>query len=426
MKYKVEAQKGKAIINFTVTKEEWDLAVEDAYQKNKHKYSLKGFRKGHVPKNVLENTFGKDLFIEEAFNLAFPKYYNEVLDKHTEIFPVDRPEINFDSLDDKGLKFSVTVVTKPEVELGKYKGLKVKKVPVKVTDKDIEEELTRVQDRNARMVDVDRPVKDGDEVLIDYSGSVDGVKFDGGTAEKQTLVIGSKTFIPGFEEQLIGMSKGEEKDINVKFPDEYRAENLKGKDSVFHIKLHEIKFKELPAIDDDFAKDVSEFDTLDEYKADIRKNLTEEKTKKAEAEEENALVEMIVKDAKVEIPNAMVETQMDAYVEDFGYTLMYQGLNLDDYLKYTNNTKEKLRETYREKAQVGVKTRLVMEAIIKAEELKADAKSVDAKIKQLAKEINQDYKEYKQTISEQHLDYIKNEVLSEKLIAFLKTENTIA
>ncbi|MDD4833030.1 MAG: trigger factor, partial [Clostridia bacterium] len=280
--------------------------------------------------------------------------------------------------------------------------------------------------RNARMVDVDRPVKDGDEVLIDYSGSVDGVKFDGGTAEKQTLVIGSKTFIPGFEEQLIGMSKGEEKDINVKFPDEYRAENLKGKDSVFHIKLHEIKFKELPAIDDDFAKDVSEFDTLDEYKADIRKNLTEEKTKKAEAEEENALVEMIVKDAKVEIPDAMVETQIDAYVEDFGYTLMYQGLNLDDYLKYTNNTKEKLRETYREKAQVGVKTRLVMEAIIKAEELKADAKSVEAKIKQLAKEINQDYKEYKETISEQHLDYIKNEVLSEKLIAFLKTENTIA
>jgi len=426
MKYVVEAQKGKAVINFTVTKEEWDLAVEDAYQKNKNKYSLKGFRKGHVPKNVLESTFGKDLFIEEAFNLAFPKYYNEVLDKHTEIFPVDRPEINFDTLDDKGLKFSVTVITKPEVELGKYKGHKVKKVAVKVTDKDIMEELTRVQERNARMVDVDRSVENGDEVLIDYSGSVDGVKFEGGTAEKQTLVIGSKSFIPGFEEQLIGMKKGEEKDINVKFPDEYRAENLKGKDSVFHIKLHEIKFKELPKIDDEFAKDVSEFDSLDEYKADIRKNLTEEKTKKAEMEDENALVEMIVKEAKVDVPNAMIETQIDAYVEDFGYTLMYQGLNLDDYLKYTNTTKEKLRETYREKAQVGVKTRLVMEAIIKAEDIKADAKSVEAKLKQLAKEINQDYKEYKQTISEQHLDYIKNQVLTDKLIAFLKTENTIA
>lgn len=426
MKYKAEVLKGKAVINFTVTPEEWEKAQEEAYQKNKNKYTLKGFRKGHVPKTVLEATFGKDLFFEDAFNLAFPKYYEEALEKHQEIFPVDRPEITFDSIDDKGLRFSATVVTKPEVELGKYKGHKIKKVPVKVTDDDVNQELKRAQDRSARLVEVDRQATDGDQVVLDYSGSVAGAKFEGGTAEKQTLTLGSKTFIPGFEEQLIGMKKGEEKEISVKFPDDYRAENLKGKDAVFAVKIHEIRVKELPAMDDELAKDVSEFDTLEEYKNDIRKNLTEEKTKAASAQEENALIEAIVKEAKTDIPKAMVETQIDAYIEEFGYNLMYQGLKLDDYMKYTNTTIDKLRETYREKAEVGVKTRLVLEAIIKAEDMKADAKSMDAKIKQLAKDIKQDYKEYKQTLSAEHLGYIKNQVLSEKLIAFLKAENIFA
>lgn len=424
MKYKADVQKGKAVINFTVNAEEWEKALEDAYQKNKNKYTLKGFRKGHVPKAVLEATFGKDLFFEDAFNLAFPKYYQEVLDKHQEIFPVDRPEVGFDSLDEKGFKFTATVVTKPEVELGKYKGLRVKKTVVKVTDADVEEELKRAQDRSARLVEVDRAAENGDQVVLDYSGSVDGVKFDGGTAQKQTLVLGSKTFIPGFEEQIVGMKKGEEKDVKVKFPDDYRAENLKGREAVFAVKFHEIRFKELPALDDEFAKDVSEFDTLEEYKNDIRKNLTEEKTKRAEMQDENALVEMIVKDSKTDIPNAMVETQIDSYVEEFAYNLMYQGLNLEDYLKYSDTTKEKLRENYRQKAEIGVKTRLVMEAIIKDIDLKADAKSVDAKIKTLAKDIKQDYKEYKQTLSDEHLSIIKNQVLSEKLTAYLKTENT--
>lgn len=426
MKYTVKKQTGKVVVTFKVTAEEWAAETEAAYQKNKGKYNIQGFRKGHAPRKVLEKMYGEGLFVEDAFQNCVPKLYEEFLDKNASVEPVDRPEIDVVSLDEKGLVFTATVTVKPEVELGEYKGLTIKRNPVEVTDEEIDGEVKAAAEKNARFIEVtDRAAKSGDEVVIDYSGSVDGKKFDGGTAEKQTLLLGSHTFIPGFEEQVEGMSIGEERDINVKFPDDYHAENLKGKDSVFHIKLHGIRFKELPAIDDEFAKDVSEFDTLDDYKKDIEKRISERKNAAADTDAENRLLQMIVDKCKVEIPQCMIETQIDNYIREFQYSLTYQGLKIEDYLKYTNTTMESLRDNYREKSAQAVKTRLVMEAIVKAEKIKCDAKTLNKKIKDFAEDIKRDFKEYKESLNERQLGYFENEVITDKLLEMLKKENTI-
>ncbi len=426
MKYTVKKQTGKVVVTFKVTAEEWAAETEAAYQKNKNKYNIQGFRKGHAPRKVLEKMYGEGLFVEDAFQNCVPKYYEEFLDQITSVEPVDRPEIDVASLDEKGLVFTATVTVKPEVELGEYKGLTIKRNPVEVTSDEIDAEVNAAAEKNARFIEVsDRAAKSGDEVVIDYSGSVDGKKFDGGTAEKQTLLLGSHTFIPGFEEQVEGMSVGEEKDINVKFPDDYHAENLKGKDSVFHIKLHGIRFKELPVIDDEFAKDVSEFDTLADYRKDIEKHISERKNAAADTDVENRLLQMIVDKCKVEIPQCMIETQIDNYIREFQYSLTYQGLKIEDYLKYTNTTMEALRDNYREKSAQAVKTRLVMEAIVKAEKIKCDAKSLNQKIKDFAADIKRDFKEYKESLNERQLGYFENEVITDKLLEMLKKENTI-
>lgn len=426
MKYTVKKQTGKVVVTFKVTAEEWAAETEAAYQKNKGKYNIQGFRKGHAPRKVLEKMYGEGLFVEDAFQNCVPKLYEDFLDKNASVEPVDRPEIDVVSLDEKGLVFTATVTVKPEVELGEYKGLTIKRNPVEVTDEEIDGEVKAAAEKNARFIEVtDRAAKSGDEVVIDYSGSVDGKKFDGGTAEKQTLLLGSHTFIPGFEEQVEGMSIGEERDINVKFPDDYHAENLKGKDSVFHIKLHGIRFKELPAIDDEFAKDVSEFDTLADYKKDIEKRISERKNAAADTDAENRLLQMIVDKCKVEIPQCMFETQIDNYIREFQYSLTYQGLKIEDYLKYTNTTMESLRDNYREKSAQAVKTRLVMEAIVKAEKIKCDAKTLNKKIKDFAEDIKRDFKEYKESLNERQLGYFENEVITDKLLEMLKKENTI-
>ncbi len=426
MKYTVKKQTGKVVVTFKVTAEEWAAETEAAYQKNKGKYNIQGFRKGHAPRKVLEKMYGEGLFVEDAFQNCVPKLYEEFLDKNASVEPVDRPEIDVVSLDEKGLVFTATVTVKPEVELGEYKGLTIKRNPVEVTDEEIDGEVKAAAEKNARFIEVtDRAAKSGDEVVIDYSGSVDGKKFDGGTAEKQTLLLGSHTFIPGFEEQVEGMSIGEERDINVKFPDDYHAENLKGKDSVFHIKLHGIRFKELPAIDDEFAKDVSEFDTLADYKKDIEKRISERKNAAADTDAENRLLQMIVDKCKVEIPQCMIETQIDNYIREFQYSLTYQGLKIEDYLKYTNTTMESLRDNYREKSAQAVKTRLVMEAIVKAEKIKCDAKTLNKKIKDFAEDVKRDFKEYKESLNERQLGYFENEVITDKLLEMLKKENTI-
>ncbi len=427
MKYTQKKDNNTLTITFKMDMTEWNEYDKKAYEQNKNKYSVPGFRKGHVPKFVLEQRYGKGLFFEDALYLAAQEYYTQFLDKNKKVIPVARPAIDDKSIkvDDKGVAFAIVVTVRPDVTLGQYKGLEIKKVvPAEVTAEQVDAELNKVSERNARFVDVtDRAVADGDQVNLNYCGKVDGVAFDGGTAENQTLVIGSHTFIEGFEEQLIGMNIGETKDINVTFPAEYHAENLAGKPAVFTCTINGISVKELPTLDDDFAKDVSEFDTLDEYKASIKKNLEDASQKEADRKNEDALIQTVVENTVIDIPNEMIEEQIDQYLEDFGYQLQQKGLNLDDYFKYTNTTMEQLRANYKDRAQKAVHTRLVFEEIVKVEKIKASKKAVDAKIKEYAENIGQDAKQFAEMLGDNRA-YFENQVITEALLDFLKANNT--
>lgn len=430
MKYVTEKNNSQLTITFKASATEWEQAMQKAYEQNKGKYNVPGFRKGHTPRRVLENMYGKGLFFEDALYICAQEYYSEFLDKNRDVQPVARPVIDENSIKatEKTTTFAVKVVVRPDAELGQYTGLTIKKSkPATVKTEEIDAELERVRERNARFVEItDRAVADGDEVNLDYSGSVDGVKFEGGTAEKQTLVIGSHTFIEGFEEQLIGMNIGETKDINVTFPAEYHAEELKGKAAVFTVTINAIRVKELPELDDEFAKDVSEFSTLKAYKNDIKKNMKAEREKEANIKDENTLMETIVNSAKIDIPKEMIEEQIDDFVEDFKYQLMYQGLNIDNYFKYTNSTMETLRSNYTERAEKAVRTRLVLEAIAKKEDLKADPAVVEAKIKEYAVNAGADVEKFTAQLTPEQRGYFENQAITETLIEFLKKSNTIA
>ena len=430
MKYTQKREVNTLTITFKADAAEWQEFDKKAYEQNKGKYNVPGFRKGHVPKSVLENRYGKGLFYEDALYLAAQEYYTQFLDKNSKVTPVSRPELEDKSvkIDDKGVTFAVVVTLRPEVTLGEYKGLTVEKTqPQQVTDADVDAEIQRLRERNARYIEVtDRPVQEGDEVNLDYCGKIDGVAFEGGTAQKQTLVIGSHTFIPGFEEQIVGMNLEETKDIQVTFPEDYHAEDLKGKNAVFTCTVHGISVKQLPEIDDEFAKDASEFSTMEEFKSDIRKTLQAKNDKLAADQDESKLVETIVENAKMEIPDVMIDEQIDDYVQDFRYQLSYQGLSLENYFKYTNSDMQQLRSNYRERAQKAVRTRLVFEEIVKAEKIKATAKKVDAKIKQYAETIGKSFDEVKAGLQEQEKYYFENQVITEALMELIKSQNTIA
>lgn len=427
MKYTFEkAEKSTVKIKITLSATEWKDAICAAYEKTKGKYSLPGFRKGKVPKHLLEATYGEGIFYEDAINDAFPKYYGEVLDKEPSIEAVAHPEVDIKKIDEKGLVIEAVVAVKPEVQLGEYKGIKFKKPVYNVEDKDIDDDLSRLQERNSRMVDVDgRAVENGDTVIIDYSGSVDGVKFDGGTAEKQTLVIGSKSFIPGFEDQIIGMNKGDEKDINVKFPDDYHAENLKGKDSVFAIKLHEIKKKELPEITDEFIKDAVGAESVDAYKKEVKERLEKQNSDRAERELEDEIVKKISENATVEIPDALIKNQVDRMVQEMEYHMSYQGLKLEDYLKYIGKTMDDYRKEYEPQAKEIVKSQLVIEKVISEEKIDATDKDVEERIAEMAKAQNKPAPDVKKNMQARQLDYIKNDIIIKKLFDTLKKENVI-
>ncbi len=430
MKYTVEKNDCTLTVKFNATAAEWENSLNKAYEQNKGKYNVPGFRKGHVPRRVLENNYGKGLFFEDALYLCAQEYYREFLDKNIDVEPVARPEIDDSSIkaDEKGISFAITVDVKPEVVLGEYKGITVKKTkPETVKEKEIEDEIEKVRERSARFVEItDRAVADGDEITLDYCGKIDGEAFEGGTAEKQTLVIGSHTFIPGFEEQIVGMNIGETKDIEVVFPEEYHAEDLKGKQAVFTVTVHEIRVKELPEADDEFAKDVSEYSTLKEYKASIKKTLKEEREKAAADKDENNLIEAVVNNTAFSVPDSMIEQQIDDYIEDFKYQLMYQGLDIENYYKYTDTTPEKLRENYRVRAEKAVRTRLVFEAIVKAENITASDEAVEEKIKEYAAQSGRDFEEFKAALKPEETYYFKNQVITESLLELLKKENTVA
>ncbi len=427
MKHTFEIGKKSTVkVTIKLTAEEWKEAIDTAYEKTKGRYSIPGFRKGKVPKKVIEGTYGVGVFYEDAINYAFPKYYEEVLEKEPSIVAVASPEIDIKDISEKGITMIAVVPVKPEVTLGEYKGINFKKNVYNVSDEEIANELSRLQDRNSRMVEVtDRAVKDGDTVIIDYSGSVDGVKFDGGTAEKQTLVIGSKTFIPGFEEQVIGMNIGEDRDINVKFPEEYHAENLKGKDAVFAIKLHEIKAKELPELTDEFIKDAVGAESVDAYKQEVKERLEKQNADRAERELEDEIVKKITSTSEMELCDALVENQIDRMVQEMEYRMSYQGLKLEDYLKYTNQTMEDFRKGYAEQATEMVKSQLVIEKIIEVEKIDATEEDVEKRVEEMAKNQNKPAPDVKKNMGARQLDYIKNDIIIKKLFETLKTSNVI-
>ena len=420
MSVKVEKteNKNEVKLSFEIEAEKFEDAMKKVYAKTAKYFTIPGFRKGKAPMAIVERTYGSSIFYEDTFNELVPDIYDEAI-KENKIEAVSRPQIDISQMEKgKDLKFTAIVQIKPEVKLGKYKGIELKKIEYTVSDKDVEHELGHMAEHNARLVTVDdRPVEKGDITIIDFAGSIDGVAFEGGTATNQELEIGSNKFIPGFEDQIIGMKVNEEKDINVTFPEDYFAKDLAGKEATFKVTLHEIKKKELPKIDDDFAKDVSEFDTLADLKADIKSKMEKENEERAKYESEEAAIEAVCKDVEVDIPSGMIETEIDNMVKDIENKLSYQGLTLDQYLKLTNKTMENLRKEFDEQANKAVKSRLVLEAIIKAEDIKPDDKEVEEKVKEMAKNYGRPEDELLK--NEGFKNYIVDNMKYEKAIAFI-------
>jgi trigger factor len=411
------------VLTFDISPEEFAKAVDAAYEKTKGNYAVQGFRKGKAPKRVLEGMYGKGLFYEDALDAIMQEAYEEALEKEA-LEPVERPDVDVTNAGENGAQFKITVTTLKPVKLGQYKGLTVKKAEAAVADDDVAAELEREREKAVRIINVDdRAAKNGDAVVIDFSGSVDGVKFEGGSAEKFELVLGSGSFIPGFEAQVEGMTLGGEKDVCVRFPDDYQADNLKGKDAVFAVKLHEIKFNELPALDDEFAKDVSQFDTLAEFKDDIRKRLQEKKNEAAKNADEKTLVEKIVETSDFEVPSTFIEREAAMLVRQFEYGLMYKGLKLKDYYKYTGTAETDLLASYKDAAAKNVSVRMILEEIIKAESIVPDQEKLDERLTKLAEKAGKTLEEYKKTIEPSEYDYYVNELLTDAVFGFLFANN---
>lgn len=421
MKVKVENIKDKANevkLEFTVEAQKFEEAIQDVYKKNAKYFNIPGFRKGKAPFKMVEKAYGIQIFYEDAFNEIAGEAYVKGLEDN-KIEAVSKPEIDIKQIEaGKDLIFTAVVQTKPEVTLGAYKGIELKKVEYNVTDKDVEHELEHIAEHNARLVAVeDRPVEKGDTVVIDFEGFVDGKTFEGGKAENHELEIGSGKFIPGFEDQIVGMKIDEDRDIKVTFPKEYPAKELEGKEATFKIKLHEIKKKELPEINDEFAKDASEFDTLEDWKKSIREKQEKANESKAKFEMEDAAIETVCKNAKVDIPSGMIETQLDNMEKDISSRLNYQGMNLDQYLQMIGKTKKEFRDENKEQAEKQVKTSLVLEAIMKDAKVEVTEEEIDAKIKEMAEMYGQKEEEVKQNPELRR--YVEESLKSEKTIHYI-------
>ncbi len=420
MSVKVEKteNKNEVKLSFTVEAEKFEDAMKKVYTKTAKYFNIPGFRKGKAPMQLVERQYGSEIFYEDAFNELVPEIYDAAI-KENNVKAVSKPDIDILQMEKgKELIFTATVQIKPEVKVGKYKGIEIKKIEYNVSDEDINHELGHMQERNSRLVSVDdRPVEKGDTTVIDFEGSVDDVPFEGGKAEGHELEIGSNTFIPGFEDQIIGMKIDEERDINVKFPEEYFSKDLAGKDAVFKIKLHEIKKKELPELDDEFAKDVSEFDTLEELKNSIKEKIETENKNKEKYETEEEAIKMVCDNTEIDIPSGMIEMEIDNMVKDIEGRLSYQGLKLDQYLQMIGKTETEMRKEFEEQANKSVKSKLVLEAIIEAEKLEASEEEVAEKIKEMAKQYNKEEKELLE--NEQLKSYIADSMKTEKAIEFI-------
>ena len=430
MSFKVEKTKNANEVKFEITieAEKFENAIKKVYFKNAKYFNIPGFRKGKAPQNIVEKYYGKGIFYEDAFNeIAGEEYEKAVEESKLDI--VSKPVIDIVTMEKgKDLVFTAIVETKPEVKLKKYKGIEIEKIEYNVKDSDIEDNLKQMQEKNAREVSVENPVEKGNIAIIDFEGFADGKAFEGGKAENYSLEIGSGSFIPGFEDQIIGMKIDEEKDIIVKFSDEYFSKDLAGKDATFKVKVHEIKKKELPELDDEFAKDVSEFDTLDELKKSIKERLEEENKDKEKYEKEDAVMKVITSEMEVDIPEGMIEVEIDNMVKDMEQRMSYQGLKLEQYLKMINKTEEEFRKEYKPQAIESIKSRLALEEIIKQENITASEEEVKAKIEEMAKNYGRKPEELEknENVKEYLAQGIKNEKALDLIVETSKVKKEVA
>ncbi len=426
MKYTTKAaEKSTVKITLKFDGTEWKDAQTKAYVKTRNKFSINGFRKGKAPKNVIENVYGKGVFFEDALNILFSENYNTVIEKNAKKFTVvGDPDVSVEDITDEGVTLTAIVPVKPEVKISAYTGMKITEFAYNVTDEEVEEEVKKLLDRNARKVPVEgRAAINGDIANIDFCGTVDGVKFDGGEAEGFDLTLGSGQFIPGFEDQVVGMNVGETKDVNVTFPENYQAENLKGKAAVFAVKLNSLQGKELPELTDEFIKDATGSESVDAYKAKTKERLENAAKRRANDATENSILEAIAANAEVEIPQAMIEREIDSLVQKFEYQLMYQGLKLKDYLDFLKVTEEDFRKNYEESAKKNVLNQLIISQLIKDEKIEALDEEVDAKIAEQAASVSKETEEYKKGMDPRQFDYIRSDIVITKLFDFLKANN---
>ena len=420
-------EKNMAKLTIEVPAEEFDAAIKNAYNKNKNKFSIPGFRKGKAPLAMLEKMYGAGIFYEDAANEVIDASYPKAAEESKEEI-VSTPEIKVTQIEKgKAFIYEATVALKPEVTLGEYKGVEVKKAEAVVTDEDVKNELTAARKKNGRLIDVeDGAIEDGDNTIIDFTGYIDDKTFDGGAGTDYPLVIGSHSFIEGFEDQLIGKKKGETCDVNVTFPAEYHADELAGKPAKFVVTIKEVKRNELPELNDEFASEVSDFDTLDEYKADIRKKLQEKKEQDAKVENENNVIEKVVENAQMELPQPMVDTQAREMVENYARRLQSQGLNINDYMKYTGMTPEKLMEQMRPEAEKRIKTRLVLEKVVEVENVEVSDEKLDEQINEIAASYKLEGAKLKEMMGEREKEQIREDLKVQAAIDLLVEQAKLA
>ncbi len=426
MKYTTKAAE-KSTVKITVKfdGEEWKAAQNSAYLKVRGKFAINGFRKGKAPKHVIENVYGKGVFYEDALNLLFSENYGKILEKEGDkLMVVGDPEVSIDKLEDDNVTLVAVVPVKPEVKISAYKGMKIKEFAYTVKDEEVDADINRLLDRNARKVEVtDRAAQNGDIANIDFVGTVDGVKFDGGEAEGFDLTLGSGQFIPGFEDQVVGMNIGETKDVNVTFPENYQAEALKGKAAVFAVKLNALQGKELPELTDAFIKEATGSETVDAYKAKAKERLQAQADRRANDATENSILEAISANTEVEIPQAMIEREIDSLVQKFEYQLMYQGLKLQDYLEFLKTDVASFRKNYEEQAKKNVLNQLIISHIIETEKIEAAEEEVDAKVAEQAASVDKSVEDYKKNMDPRQFDYIRSDIIITKLFNLLKENN---
>ncbi len=426
MNYNVEKKDGGIFeISVNLDKNEWEEALNNAYEKNKGKFNIPGFRKGHAPRNIIEKTYGAGAFMNEALDEVYYKAYTTVLREHEEIKPIDAPKLDIKKFDETGVDMVLTIACMPDFELAQYKGLTFTKEKIEVKDEDIEEAIRRELLRASRLVETNKPVKNDDYVTLDFDGYVDGKQFDGGKAENYQLQIGSHTFIDTFEEQLIGLNVGDKKDVEVTFPTEYHAPELAGKPATFKCVIKNVRERIMPKLDEEFVSNSTEFETVEEYRNSIKDRLTKEAENRADIELDNDILDKIVDDTVVNIPEVLTEEEFNRQMNGMEHQMKYQGLTIEDYAKYMNKTVEEIKDDIKKSSTRNVKARLVLEKLIRSEKLDITNEDIDNKIAEMAKNVGKDVEEYKKQVNNDMVNHIANELLMKKLLAFLHENNEI-